>query len=191
MLYLIDHFSDMPVMSLQVGGQIARLDKPIINPNNLRIVGFYVNGPLHGGKILLTEDIRELGDLGAIVDHEDKLVDQEDLVRLHDVLEIDFQLIDKPVITERKKRLGKVSDYIVDDLQFMIQKIHIKQSMLKNWTAEQLVIHRSQIVEITDKKIVIKDNLEAVKEEDREVGSREAGSVYSPAPSSSASTISE
>ena len=65
MLYLIDHFSDMPVMSLQVGGQIARLDKPIINPNNLRIVGFYVNGPLHGGKILLTEDIRELGEFSA------------------------------------------------------------------------------------------------------------------------------
>lgn len=178
-------------MSLQVGGQIARLERPLINPNNLQILGFYVSGALHGGKILLTSDIRELSDLGALVDHEDKLSNVEDLVRLRDIIEIDFQLIDKPVVTLRGKRMGKVIDYIVDDVSFMVQKIHIKQSVLKNWAADQLVVHRSQIVEVTDKKIVIKDNLEAVKEEDREVVQAEVASAYSPAPSSSASTISE
>lgn len=181
----------MPVMSLQVGGQIAKLDRPIINPNNLRVIGFYVSGSLHGGKILLTEDIREVSEVGAIVDHEDKLTDPEDLVRLHDVLELDFQLIDKPVVTLRKKRLGKVGDYVIDSLQFVIQKIHVRQSILKNWTSDQLVVHRSQIVEVTDKKVVIKDNLEAVKEGAREVISGEVGTAYSPAPSSSASTTSE
>ena len=47
-----------PVMSLQTGQQLATIGDPIVNPRNLKIVAFYVSGPLvdHTPAVLFTEE---------------------------------------------------------------------------------------------------------------------------------------
>ena len=88
MLVGINHLIGAPVMSLQTGQPLARLDSPIINPRNLRIVAFYVSGPKVDFKtaVVFTDDIREFGEIGAIVDSSDNILSPEGMVRLLEVI---------------------------------------------------------------------------------------------------------
>jgi hypothetical protein len=45
MLITIERILNQPIMSLQTGQPLAKIDTPIVNPNNLKIVAFYVSGP--------------------------------------------------------------------------------------------------------------------------------------------------
>lgn len=158
MLVLNSRLVNVPVMSLQSGTSLGTTNKPIIDPRKLQIVAFYVSGPrIRGGHVVHTSDIREYGPLGFIVDSTDAIMAlDEDLVRLQEVIHLQFNLIGKPVFDETKKRLGKVAEYTVESDGFFVQKIHVAQSMMKNLTSKDLIIHRSQIVELSDHRIVVR-----------------------------------
>lgn len=80
----------------------------------------------------------------------------EDLVRLQEIINFNFSLLEKPVIDDQKKKLGKVTDYTFEFDSFSIQKIHVSQSVLKNFSNSNLIIHRSQIIELTDKEVIVR-----------------------------------
>ena len=162
MLRLSDSLIGKPVMSLRTGQVVATTTAPIINPNNLKIEGFYCEDRFERKKelVLLYQDIRDVINQGFIINDHDVLIEPSELVRLQKIMEIDFTLIDKPVITLTKQKLGKVSDYSTEVETMYIQKIYVTQSMLKNLTGGNLGIDRSQINEITNKKIIVNDPLE-------------------------------
>lgn len=158
MLQLSNRLLNQPVLSLRTGSVVATVTTPIINPNNLKIEGFYVQDNRDKRQlILLYQDIRELIDRGYVVDDHDVLVEADELVRLKKVLDIDFQLIGKQVVTTDKEKVGKVSDYAVEVNSMMIQKIYVSQSLMKSLTGGSLSIDRSQINEITPKRIIINE----------------------------------
>lgn len=164
MLVLSNTLLNRPVMSLRTGGAIATTSVPVINPNNLKIEGFYCQ--THAAKkpmILLTQDIRDIIRQGFVVNDEESLSDPDELVRLKETLEINFQLDGKAVVTANKKKVGKISDWAAETTTFYIQKLYVGRSILKSFNQGQLSIDRNQIVEITDKKIVIQDILKAEK----------------------------
>lgn len=158
MLVLNKSITDIPVMSLQSGGTLGTAMQPIIDPRKLQIIAYYVAGPrISETSVLHTSDIREYGSLGFIVDDADSIMSlDDDLVRLNEVINFRFSLIGKAVVNEDKKKLGKVLEYTVESDSFMIQKIHVSQSVLKNISSSSLLIHRSQIIEITDHQIIVK-----------------------------------
>jgi uncharacterized protein YrrD len=164
MLLLSSSLLNQPVMSLRTGGQIGLATDPIINPNNLKIEGFYCdNWFTKTQAILLTQDIRDRIKQGFVVNDYEALTEPEELVRLQNVLKLEFKLLGKPVITTNKTRLGKVNDFAADDVALFIQKIYVSQSLLKSLGTGSLSIDRSQIVEITDRKIVVQEPLKGVK----------------------------
>jgi sporulation protein YlmC with PRC-barrel domain len=166
MLQLRKMIVNRPVLSLRTGGTIATAGNPIINPDNLKIEGFYCTDRFaKGSLVLLTQDIRDLLPQGYAVNDHDVLTHPEDLVRLQNVLRVKFDVMDKPVYTVNKKRLGKINDYAVDSETLYIQKLYVGQSFLKSLSGGQLSIDRSQIVEITDKKIIVQEPLQGVKAE--------------------------
>ncbi|MES2970722.1 MAG: PRC-barrel domain-containing protein [Patescibacteria group bacterium] len=164
MLRLSATLINQTVLSLRTGGQVATAMIPIINPNNLKIEGFYCDDRFDKKQlILLTQDIRDRVEQGFVINDHEVLVEPEELVRLESVLKLDFQLIGKPVVTVNKQKLGKVNDYAVDDTAFYVQKIYVGQGLLKSFAGGNLSIDRSQITEITDRKIVVLDPLKGVK----------------------------
>jgi sporulation protein YlmC with PRC-barrel domain len=70
---------------------------------------------------------------------------------------ISFSLIGKPVVTAGGHKLGKVGDYSVNTDNMFVQKIYVNQSIFKSLNSSNLGIDRGQIVEITDKRIVVND----------------------------------
>lgn len=165
MLELSTRLFNQPVMSLRTGGQVATAIEPIINPKNLKIEGFYCEDRFEQAQlILLAQDIREHIDRGFIVNDHEVLARPDELIRLESVLKLNFVLIGKPVVTVTKQRLGKVTDYAVDDAALYVQKLYVTQGLIKTITGGNLSIDRSQIVEITNRKIIVSDPLKGVKE---------------------------
>ena len=163
MLQLSALITNKPVMSLRTGTQVATAVAPIINPNNLKIEGFYCTDRFNNGElILLYQDIRDTIPQGFVIDDHDVLAEPEELVRLKKVLKLQFQLIGKPIVTVSKHKVGKVSDYAVETTTMYVQKIYASQSLLKSLTGGSLSIDRTQINEITDKRIIINDLLKGV-----------------------------
>ena len=66
--------------------------------------------------------------------------------------------------TKKGSKLGKVSDFIVTDDNFTVQQIVVKRPALKSLIDPELTISRREIVEITDYKIIVKDEEKTIKE---------------------------
>lgn len=158
MLQLSNALLNQAVLSLRTGAAVATATAPIINPNNLKIEGFYCDDRF--GKrplILLAQDIRDIMPQGFVINDHDVLSAPDELVRLKAILAINFALIGKPVETTSKQKIGKVADYAVEVSSMYIQKLYVSQSMFKSLTNGSLSIDRSQINEITQRRIVIND----------------------------------
>jgi sporulation protein YlmC with PRC-barrel domain len=160
MLQLSGTLINRPIMSLRTGTQIATATAPIINPNNLKIEGFYCIDKFDNKQlVMLYQDIRDIITQGFVVDDHDKLSEPSELIRLQELMDLNFDLIGKPVQTVSKHKVGKVSDYAVETTTMFIQKLYAAQSVLKSFTGGSLSIDRTQIHEITDKRIIINDLL--------------------------------
>jgi len=147
-----------PIMSLRTGGPIGTVLELIVNPNNLKIEGWLVDDSARKQRrILLSQDVRDIIDQGFVVDDHDSLSDPGELVRLKSVLDIHFELIGKSVATENKKRLGKVNDYAFEKDAFFIQKLYVGQSLVKSFGGGSAIVDRTQIVEINNKKIIVRE----------------------------------
>jgi hypothetical protein len=157
MLKMSSSLFNIPVVSLRLGQPIAVAESPIINPHNLKIVGWWCKDNNAAGKqILLTDDIRESVSQGLAVNDESALSAPEDLVRYKEILDANFQLMDKLVKTKRQK-IGKVHDFSYNDGMF-VQKLYVARSLIKVFTSEDTaIIDRTQIIEITDSYILVRD----------------------------------
>jgi sporulation protein YlmC with PRC-barrel domain len=160
MLQLSAALLNQPILSLRSGGVIATTTSPIVNPNNFKVEGFYC-ADIRSNEtlILLPQDIRDTIPTGFVVNDYDVLAEPEELVRLHKIMEIGFELLGKQVVTTGKHRVGKVSDYATEMETMYIQKIYVSQSLIKSFTGGSLGIDRGQIHEVTPKKIIIHDLL--------------------------------
>jgi uncharacterized protein YrrD len=158
MLITIDNLLGSPVMSLQTGQPLAQLDAAIINPHNLKIIAFYVSGPLvdFSPAVVFAEDIREFGDLGAIVDSSDNILDPTELVRLNEVISYNFELANIWVVDEHRHKLGRVENYTLDPESFLIQQLYLKPTLMKSLSVANLTVSRNQIVAIDNQKITVK-----------------------------------
>ncbi len=158
MLKLSKNIIDIPVMSLRTGGRIATATKPIINPHSLKIGAWYCDDAFSNKTlILLAQDIRDFVPQGIAVNDHDVLSEQEDLIRLQEIIQLNFVLLGKAVVSNHKRRIGKVTDYAIETTTLIIQKLYVSRPVYKSLSEGQLSIDHSQIVEITDKKIIIKE----------------------------------
>ncbi len=158
MLQLSANLLNKSVLSLRTGMTIAAVTSPIINPDNLKVEGFYCQDRFDKRQlVLLYQDIRDVLTNGYVVNDHDVLVEPEDLVRLQKVMELDFEVIGKQVVTIDKEKVGKVSDYATETETMFVQKIYVAQSILKNLSSTSLSIDRTQINEITPKRIIINE----------------------------------
>lgn len=158
MIHLGSKFIGTPVMSLQTGGEVARTDNPIIDPATLEIIGYHVSGPLlkeQDASALRMADVREVGNLGFIIDSIDELINPADIIKFNDIASLNFALIGTTVLDERRHKLGKVVDYTLETATFTVQQLTVKRPLLHSFNDTELVIHRTQIIEISRDAIVV------------------------------------
>ncbi|MBQ5812440.1 hypothetical protein IIW29_02635 [Candidatus Saccharibacteria bacterium] len=154
-----------PVLSVQASGPIAQITSPIVNPDNLKILAFKLDGPIINttNYILDVKSVREYSHLGMVIDDNDELVGPEDVVKIKEVLDLNFNLIGLKVETKKGTKLGHITDFTLTSEDFIIQQIVVKRPIVKAIIDPELIIHRREIVEITDYKVIVKDEEKVIK----------------------------
>ena len=154
-----------PVLSVQASGPIAQITSPIVNPDNLKILAFKLDGPIINttNYILDVKSVREYSHLGMVIDDNDELVGPEDVVKIKEVLDLNFNLIGLKVETKKGTKLGHITDFTLTSEDFTIQQIVVKRPIVKAIIDPELIIHRREIVEITDYKVIVKDEEKVIK----------------------------
>lgn len=161
MLQMSSTIADKEILSLRAGAPIAKTTGVLFNPDNLKMEGFYCEDLLDKKQlILLDQDVRDILPQGIVVNDHDVLADPTDLVRLQKLLDLGFELIGMHVETVSGDKVGKVTDYAFEGTTMYVQKIYVSQSILKSFTGGNLSIDRTQIHEITPKKIIINELLQ-------------------------------
>lgn len=158
-------------MGIQTGSKLAETDRPIIDPAKLNIVAYSLKGPLlnNAEKLLSIQDIREISDLGIIVDSSDEFIETEDVIKINDVVKQQFELIGMPVVNEKRSRLGRVIDFTIETGGFYIQQLTVKRPLFRSFNDTELLIHRTQIIEINDKAIVVHSEAKSPEPELKDV----------------------
>lgn len=158
MLLPSTRFIDTPVMSLQTGSELGRTIKPIINPRELSIVAFELHGINldYDPSLLRINDIREIGPMGMIIDSSDELISVSDVIKIKEIYELNFELVGLKVIDDKKRNVGKVTGFTLDASSFFIQQLQVKRPLLKSFGDTEFLIHRSQVVKITDDYLIVK-----------------------------------
>ncbi len=166
MLILSSQLRGAPVMSLQTGAKLGSLGDAVINPANLQIIAYVVEGALlvEQPTFIRTAEIREYGRLGVIIDSNDDLIGLDDIVRVKHLYEAKFNPVGIQVIDDQGHKLGKVEDTTLDVDSFLIQQLNIKRGLLKSFSDTGLLVHRTQIVEINDHSIIVKSTAQKVVE---------------------------
>lgn len=153
-----------PILSLHVGGKIAEVTEIIVDPNKLQIIALRLEGALlrddEVGDILPIESVREFSKMGMIIDSIDELVDGDDVIKIKNILKLNFELVGLRVVTQKKAKLGKVADYTVDVGGWQVQQLIVQRPIMKSLLDPQLVISRKKIVEVDDEQVIIKDETE-------------------------------
>ncbi|MGB4957495.1 MAG: hypothetical protein WBO49_03535 [Candidatus Saccharimonas sp.] len=160
------------VMSIQTGGELARTTTPIIDSANLKVLAYELEGPLlesNATTLIRLADVRELSDIGLIVDSSDEFVRPEDVIALNEVYSRHFRLIGMNVTDERRQKLGKVVDFTVETGSYFIQQLTVRRPLLKSLNDTELLVHRSQIIEINDRAIVVHSEAKVPEPELHEV----------------------
>ena len=156
----------MPILSVQDSGKIGTISNTIVDPDTLKIIALRVHGAIgsDGGNILDVNSIREYSEFGLVIDSTEELVKDDDIVKIAKVLELNFSLIGLKVETKKGSKLGKVLDFTVTDDNFSVAQIVVKRPTVKSFFDSELIIPRAEIVEITDYKIIVRDEEKVIKE---------------------------
>lgn len=155
-----------PILSMQASGAIGRVSECIIDPDTLKIIAFRAEGgpiPRTGANLLATSSIREYSNFGMVIDSADEFIDSEDVVKISKILALNFNLIGLKVESKKGSKLGKVMDYTVTSDDFVVQQLIVHRPALKSFIDPELTIHRKEIVEITDYKVIVKDEEKTIK----------------------------
>ena len=156
-----------PILSMQAGGAIGQVVDSIVDPDTLKIIAFKLDGPLvakSNAKILDVKSIREYSNFGIVIDDIDELIGKDDVVKISKVLDLNFNLNGLKVETKKGSKLGKVEDYTITSEDFVVQQLIVKRPVIKSFIDPELTISRKEIVEITDYKIIVKDEEKTIKE---------------------------
>lgn len=145
-------------MGLQTGAKLGQISKPLIDPVNLAIVAYEIDGSLlsETPSFLRIADIRELSSIGIIIDSNDEFIGVKDVIKIENLYKLRFNLVGMLVIDKTGHKLGKVDDYVVDNSSFYIKQLSIKHSGLKSFNETGKLIDRSNIIEINDSAIIVK-----------------------------------
>lgn len=151
-------FDGLDIISVQAELVIGSLKQPIIDPRDLKVAAFYCSGSnLDKNSVLHASDIIEYQTEGVFTNSVDNIMPLSvELVRLQDVIALNFTLVNKPVVDNYGQKLGKVESYAINTETFEIVQLRLTQSVFKGINKIAPLIYRGQIIEVTDSYVVVK-----------------------------------
>lgn len=154
-----------PIISFQTNTPVGQITDVILDPDNLHIVAFRISSPLvdRSTNILSISSVRGYSSYGIVVDSADEFVAEDDIIRVSEILALNFDPIGLKVESRKGHNIGRIMDFTVDSESYVVQQIIVKRPLMKSFSDPTLTIHRKEIVEITDYKVIVKDEVKTIK----------------------------
>lgn len=166
MLTYLSAISGTPILSLHQVTEIGFIIHPIIDPRNFKIIAFRANTLVRDEsdrEVLLASSIREISRGGYIINSVEEILPLDDIVRDRDIILQNYSPLGKNVVTESGKKLGRVTNATFENKTFRVMQLVLKPTLAKSLLSSELLIETKQIVEVDDKRIIIKDIEQTVK----------------------------
>lgn len=152
-------FSKMPVGSLEEAEMVGKVFRLAVDPEEQKLIGFSVKTGGYFAKtpVVSMADVIDVDKNGIVINSKDSLIDQNEIVRMDDILKKKFSIIGLKVIDKKKKKIGRVEDVLIDASTGEILRIYVSS------LTKRRVFERSQIEKITFLEVVVKKDLEEIK----------------------------
>jgi sporulation protein YlmC with PRC-barrel domain len=149
----------LPILSLQNAEAITQVKGLVMEIKSLEVIALTCEPRPQLAKqpVLLMRDVRQVAIDCLLVNAAEDLVEAEDIVRLAPLLERDFQPQGLRVVTDMKRRVGRVEDYTINLQTYHLQKLYVRRSVLHSWMGASLIIDRAQIIEVSEREIIVRD----------------------------------
>lgn len=157
MLTLLTTVIGSPILGQQEGTVLGKIREAIIEPDKGKIAAYR----LANGKFIVTVDVLSYLKDGVVVQSADAMQPDQDLARVKTLLKKNVPLLKLPVITDRGRKLGRISDCLFETDGHFIAKLHIRPPLWQRLFEAELIIPREQIVRITPREVVVRYDVKA------------------------------
>ena len=87
------------------------------------------------------------------------------MIKLDNIIKLNFDVIGLTVKTKRGTKLGKVIDYTFNPESMLLAQFIVKRPLIKAFLDPELVIGRSEVKEINDYELIVKDEEAKIKKD--------------------------
>ncbi|MFA6992190.1 MAG: PRC-barrel domain-containing protein [Candidatus Gracilibacteria bacterium] len=154
----------IPVMEYDSRHALTTVKDVVIDPESGKLVAVVVNS---GKNLVITPvDILFWTDRIQIHNH-DSIINANEVFRIKEIQEKKIFIPHACVFTENGKSLGKVVDFSIGNKDFLLKKLYVAKVFLGLFSYDNRIIPSKDIVEVLPDKIVVKNDLQGVKEKVR------------------------
>lgn len=144
----------LPVGALQEQIRVGRVKDLVVSPDTGAVVGILVEKiplPFFAVQGVSFQDIVEFDRQGVVINSQESALALEELVRLKEALK-GPKLLGLKARTEKGTSLGRVQDFLLDTTLGQVMKFYLKDIFQR-----QRVIGRGQVMKITKKEMIVKE----------------------------------
>jgi uncharacterized protein YrrD len=135
----------------------------ILDPDRGDLLAFVVD--INKNLIVMPSDVLHWS-AALVINGMDAIIEAEDVIRVNSVLEDGRGYIESKVETESGEHLGKVFDLTIDDKNDKIRNLYVAKGFLGLVRYQARIIPVDQIIEILEDKIMVKDSLQLIKDQE-------------------------
>jgi len=157
MLIELSEIKGKQVGALEEGALIGRVEKIIINPDDVQIIGLLVKVPgfLSRPKAVSFLDVVDIDSSAVVIRSASSLVEPGEIVRLDKLIKYKFEFIGLPVKNKNNKVIGRVNDAVVETAGGDILRIYVRNLF------NDRVFERSLIKKVTLKEVIVNETADA------------------------------
>ena len=152
-----------PVVEDNVLRPIATVKDLILDPETGKLAAFVVD--IRKNLVISPIDVLFFGNRIQIHERH-AVISGSDILRVEAIQKKNIRIFGNKVVTEDGFKLGKVVDFSMDMRDYVLKKLFVSKEILGMVRYDSRIIPAKNIVEILPNKIVVKNNLEAVKEKE-------------------------
>lgn len=143
----------LPVGTLKPPVRVGKVKDLVIDPKGGKFLGITVSvSLLQSARFVTASDIVAVDRAGLVIASEESLVEVGEVVRVRQALKEGVRVLGLRVVTQARRKIGRVSDLAID-----LEGQRVAKYYVKSWFSER-IIPATAVVKITRKEMVIESD---------------------------------
>lgn len=158
MLRLLSTIIGHPVISQHEGAPVAVITEAIGDPATAKVIAYRVNT---APGFLATSDVLAYLDEAVAIRDREAIQAEDDLVRVKRLGDKRTRLLGLKAVTEQRKRLGTVTDALIETDGHFLIRLHIRPRFPFSLFGSERIIPRERVIRINSREVIVRYDGEA------------------------------